>query len=80
VPTGRVRVGEEFVTRGLKDAWAVKSEVPPEVKARCYVLKPESCEKEVWRTVVDGTAAVEDWFVVEGEGKEVEGGIGGDDL
>ncbi|KAK4032356.1 Alpha/Beta hydrolase protein [Parachaetomium inaequale] len=83
VPTGRVRVGEGFVTGGPRDVWGVKSEVPGAVGARCYVLKPESCEEEVWRAVVNGTAVVEDWFVVEGEregGKGVKGGIGGDEL
>jgi hypothetical protein len=56
-------------------------------KARCYVLKPESCEAEVWGRVVEGTARVVDYFAVEdgdgqdGEGRrEGEGGIWGDDL
>ncbi|AEO59963.1 hypothetical protein MYCTH_2308690 [Thermothelomyces thermophilus ATCC 42464] len=83
LPTGRVRAGDDFVTAGLRDAWAVKNAAPDMVEPRCYVLKPESCEPEVWKTVVDGTAIVKDWFVVGstgGEGRGVEGGIDGDEL
>ncbi|KAK4154409.1 Alpha/Beta hydrolase protein [Chaetomidium leptoderma] len=78
VATGKVAFGERFRTEGPRDAWGWRNEVPEGVvEGRCYVLKPESCEEEVWRAVVDGTAVVRDWFVVgRGEG----GGIGGDEL
>ncbi|EAQ83262.1 hypothetical protein CHGG_09666 [Chaetomium globosum CBS 148.51] len=80
VPTGRVRVGDGFVTEGRRDAW-VESEVPEMPSPKCYVLKPDTCEPEVWQTVVNGTAVVRDWFVVEGTSlEEAQGGLGGDEL
>ncbi|KAH6847317.1 Alpha/Beta hydrolase protein [Chaetomium sp. MPI-CAGE-AT-0009] len=80
VPTGKVRVGDEFGTEGRRDAW-VMSEAPEMPVPRCYVLKPETCEPEVWRAVVNGTAVVKDWFVVEGGmSDEPKGGLEGDEL
>lgn len=80
VATGRVRADEGYKTEGRGDGWG-KSEAPEVPRPRCYVLKPESCEREVWERVVDGTAVVRDWFVVDG-GDEGEGGGGfmGDEL
>ncbi|GAB1317110.1 Lysosomal protective protein [Madurella fahalii] len=84
IPTGRVMVTDAFRTEGPRDAWGVREELPEMPKARCYVLKPESCEEEVWKTVMNGTAVVRDWFVVQdGDGKGgtgSSGGIGGDEL
>ncbi|KAH6615635.1 carboxypeptidase C [Chaetomium sp. MPI-SDFR-AT-0129] len=71
IATGRVRVDEEYTTdRGLRDAWTVRSTVPEFPRPRCYVLVPGSCEPEVWRTVVDGTAVVKDYFVVGRRGED----------
>lgn len=84
IPTGRVKVTDGFRTEGPGDTWGVKEEPPVMPKARCYVLKPESCEEEVWRTVMNGTAVVRDWFVIQdgdtkgGEG--LGGGMGGGEL
>ncbi|KAK4250005.1 Alpha/Beta hydrolase protein [Corynascus novoguineensis] len=80
LPTGKVRIGDDYVTAGLRDAWTVRNEAPQMVQPRCYVLKPETCEPDVWKTVLNGTAVVRDYYVVEGEAREVEGGIGGDEL
>ncbi|KAK3305793.1 Alpha/Beta hydrolase protein [Chaetomium strumarium] len=79
VATGMVKVTDEYRTEGPRDAWGVRGELPAMPKARCYVLRPDTCEEEVWKTVVNGTAVVKDWFVVEGEGAP-GGGVGGDEL
>jgi hypothetical protein len=79
VATGTVRVTDEYRTEGPGDAWGVRAELPAMPEARCYVLRPDSCEEEVWKTVVNGTAVVKDWFVVEGEGAPAAG-VGGDEL
>ena len=80
VPTGKVKVGDGFVTQGRRDAW-VESEAPEMPSPRCYVLKPDTCEPEVWQTVVNGTALVKDWFVVEESSlEEPKGGLEDDEL
>jgi hypothetical protein len=80
VPTGRVKVGDGFVTKGRRDVW-VKSEAPEMPSPKCYILKPDTCKPEVWQTVVNGTAVVKDWFVVEGRSlEEPKGGLDGDEL
>ncbi|KAK4182402.1 Alpha/Beta hydrolase protein [Podospora australis] len=74
---------EEYRTEGPGDAWGWKEKLPELPRSRCYVWKPETCASDVWKTVVDGTAMVENGFVVdENDGKE-DGGDrrgGRDDL
>jgi len=67
VATGSVditRPGEDVVTVGRNDTLAVRQKAPPVMAPRCYVLKPATCLEDVWETVRDGTARVEDFFVV----------------
>ena len=65
VATGLIPVTDELATLGPHDTWFIKN-VPPEMpKPVCYILKPDSCLPEVWKTVENGTATVKDWFVVE---------------
>lgn len=64
--------GEEFSTVGPSDIWHIKGTPPLEpVEPRCYILAPETCVPEVWAAVMNGTAVVEDWFVVGVEEKQV---------
>ncbi|KAE8153211.1 Alpha/Beta hydrolase protein [Aspergillus avenaceus] len=65
VPTGMERVTDEYVTDGPRDTWHIKNVPPVPPKERCYVLSPESCPSETWERVVDGSATVRDWFVVD---------------
>jgi hypothetical protein len=75
IPTGLLAVTDDFHTVGMKDTWSIKN-VPPEVpESRCYVLKPDTCTPEAWESVTNGTAVVEDWFVV-GQVKKGERGVG----
>lgn len=75
IATGLVPVTDELATEGPRDIWHVKN-VPPEMPApTCYVLKPITCEPEVWDLVKAGTAVVKDWYVVgedPGEGNDIE--------
>ncbi|OJJ95789.1 hypothetical protein ASPACDRAFT_55057 [Aspergillus aculeatus ATCC 16872] len=76
IPSGLVQVTDEFRTVGLRDTWSIKNELQAVPKARCYILEPITCEPEVWKTVVDGTAVVRNWYVVEdADGGEVEGDV-----
>lgn len=90
VPTGRVEVTDEYRAEGPSDAWGVRQEPPELPEAKCYVLKPETCDDEVWKKVVEGKVKVKDWFVVDDDeeeeeeenktGREMEGGIRSHDL
>lgn len=64
IPTGILEVTDHLITVGLDDARSVKHAPPPMPKPKCYVLMPMSCTPEVWATVLNGTAAVKDYFVV----------------
>ncbi|KAK4242920.1 Alpha/Beta hydrolase protein [Achaetomium macrosporum] len=79
VATGKVKVTDEYRTEGPRDAWGVRGKLPEMPKARCYVLRPDTCEGEVWKAVVNGTVVVKDWFVVERD-EALVGGVGGDEL
>ncbi|KAK0748995.1 Alpha/Beta hydrolase protein [Schizothecium vesticola] len=64
VATGRIEVDEGLVTVGVNDTRGWR-EAPPEMpEERCYVLKRGTCTDEVWKTVMNGTALVRDWWVV----------------
>lgn len=84
IPTGLLAVGDNFQTIGPKDTWHIKNIPPVMPKPQCYVLSPGTCTPEVWETVVNGSATVKDWYVVEGSGgaEDQEGFsiLGGDEL
>jgi len=64
VATGRVKVDEGLVTVGVNDTRGWR-EAPPEIpREKCYVLKRGTCTDKVWKTVMNGTALVRDWWVV----------------
>ncbi|KAI0864747.1 carboxypeptidase S1 [Xylaria cubensis] len=69
IATGLVPLTDEVVTVGPKEVW-VRNTPPERPQPRCYVLKPVTCVPEVWKKVVEGTAVVRDWFVVDDVTKE----------
>ncbi|PWY64376.1 lysosomal protective protein precursor [Aspergillus eucalypticola CBS 122712] len=84
IPTGLLAAGDNFQTIGPKDTWHIKNIPPVMPKPQCYVLSPGTCTPEVWETVVNGSATVKDWYVVDGSaGVEDQEGfsiLGGDEL
>ncbi|PSR84070.1 carboxypeptidase S1 [Coniella lustricola] len=83
IPTGLIQTSgngndddDQFSTIGPKDIWYIKGTLPQEpVEPRCYILAPDTCVPEVWASVMNGTAVVEDWFVVgdeKSDGREKE--------
>jgi len=68
VASGTIAVTDEYATKGPRDAWWVKNVPPAMPQPRCNILVPGSCPAETWRRVLNGTAVVKDWFVVEGDG------------
>ncbi|KAJ9145519.1 Lysosomal protective protein [Pleurostoma richardsiae] len=71
IPTGLVLATDDLVTAGPKDVWSIKNSAPELPKPRCNVLKPGTCLPEVWQTVVNGTAVIKNYYVVEEEEEAV---------
>jgi len=69
IASGTVAVTDEYVTEGPRDAWWVKSVPPAMPEPRCYVLMPGYCSAETWHRVLNGTAVVKDWYVVDDDGQ-----------
>ncbi|KAK1464134.1 serine carboxypeptidase [Colletotrichum melonis] len=65
IATGLIPVTDELSTIGVKDTWHIKNIPPQEPDPICYVLKPETCPEDVWKTVEDGTALVKDYYVID---------------
>lgn len=67
VATGLVPVTDELATVGPRDTWHIKNRPPALPRPRCYILKPDTCTKEVWARVKTGDVTIKDWYVVEDE-------------
>ncbi|KAH8900546.1 lysosomal protective protein precursor [Thozetella sp. PMI_491] len=67
IATGLLPVTDDLSTVGPHDTLFIKNAVPKKPKPRCYILKPSSCLPGVWAAVVNGTALVRDWYVIEDE-------------
>jgi hypothetical protein len=71
VATGQVGTGSAsastrrtYATSGPMDTWGIKMSPPPPEPAECYILSPEStCTREVFETVLNGTAIIKDYIV-----------------
>ncbi|KAI1332446.1 carboxypeptidase C [Xylariaceae sp. FL0255] len=72
IATGLSSVTDELATIGPRSTWHVHNTPPEMPEPKCYILKPSTCLPEVWETVVDGTAIVEDWFFVGKKAPPVE--------
>ncbi|KAI0104269.1 carboxypeptidase S1 [Nemania sp. FL0031] len=72
IATGLVPLTDELVTVGFRDTWNVRNVPPERPLPKCYVLKPGTCLPEVWEKVVNGTAVVRDWFVVDDKTNETD--------
>lgn len=65
IATGKGKTGDDYKTEGPGDTWDVVSLPPPWPKQRCYVLKPDSCNPEIWAKVLHGEVKVENYYVVD---------------
>jgi len=65
IATGKGKTGDDYKTEGPSDTWDVVSPPPPWPKQRCYVLKPDSCNPEIWAKVLRGEVEVENYYVVD---------------
>ncbi|RAL15905.1 carboxypeptidase C [Aspergillus homomorphus CBS 101889] len=70
IPSGLLDVSDELRTVGLNDTSGIRNVRPAVPEPRCYILSPGTCEPEVWKTVLDGTAVVKNWIVIGVEDEE----------
>ncbi|KAF5003845.1 hypothetical protein FDECE_9638 [Fusarium decemcellulare] len=71
IATGKVNLAQDkdYSTTGPKSVDGVKNQVEEAPDNKCFVrLAPASCTDEQLRSLVDGTAVVKDWVVVEPKG------------
>lgn len=65
IATGQVPVTDELATKGPKDTWHYKNDLPVAPTPKCCVLKPDTCLPDIWAEVEAGRALIKDWYVVE---------------
>jgi carboxypeptidase C (cathepsin A) len=67
IATGNVSIAENpsYATTGPKDVYDIKNEPVVEPGSQCYVLDQGQCTVEQWETVMNGTALIKNWIVVD---------------
>jgi hypothetical protein len=55
----------EYATKGPSDVYNITNKPVVDPGAQCYVLDPDQCTAEQWETVMNGTALVKNWIVVD---------------
>ncbi len=75
VATGKVPVGDGYSTQGPQSSWGlVQSLIPPAVENTCYVYTAnDSCTPDQKLALLNGSAMVEDFVVVEPKGWKLTG-------
>ena len=70
IATGLRPLSDDLTTEGPRSTWGIKNKVLPAPEPVCYTLDPAGrCEREVYETVMNGTAVVRNYIVV-GRNKE----------
>jgi hypothetical protein len=67
IATGTISTAENltYSTEGPPDVYNVTNEPIAFPGAQCYILDREQCTEEQWETVMNGTALVKNWIVVD---------------
>ncbi|KAJ4366995.1 hypothetical protein N0V83_007525 [Neocucurbitaria cava] len=55
----------DYATEGPSDVYGIKNEPVTDPGSQCYVLDRAQCTDEQWETVMNGTALVKNWIVVD---------------
>ena len=65
IATGLLPLSDNLGTIGPSDIWHIKNKVLEAPKPVCYILNPgDTCEKDTFEMVKNGTAIVKDYIVV----------------
>ncbi|KNG45415.1 carboxypeptidase s1 [Stemphylium lycopersici] len=67
ISTGNVSIAEspDYATEGPSDVYNITNEPIVDAGAQCYVLDPGQCTEDQWASVMNGTALVRNWIVVD---------------
>jgi hypothetical protein len=77
-PTASGEGGDVYATTGQMDTWAVKDQPPPAPAPTCYILSlGTTCTNGQIRAVLNGTAVIKNWVVVDGSKGSSGTGSGG---
>ncbi|ORY17601.1 Alpha/Beta hydrolase protein [Clohesyomyces aquaticus] len=68
IATGNISTAfnKKYLTRGPRDVYNITNEPVKDPGSQCYVLDQDQCTSEQWESVVDGSALVRNWIVVDG--------------
>ncbi|KAH0541833.1 hypothetical protein FGG08_003716 [Glutinoglossum americanum] len=70
ISTGKTDVADDYRTTGPSSTWHIKNIVPDSPEPTCYILAPETCTKDQYASVKNGTALVKD-YIVRGGGEDM---------
>ncbi|KAL5114535.1 hypothetical protein ACEQ8H_007568 [Pleosporales sp. CAS-2024a] len=67
IATGKIATGSNptYGTKGPKDVYGIKNEPVVDAGSQCYVLDQGQCTADQWETVMNGTALIRNWIVVD---------------
>lgn len=67
IATGKISTVEksDYATTGPKDVYNITNEPVTLPGSQCYVLDRDQCTADQWESVVNGTALVRNWIVVD---------------
>jgi hypothetical protein len=68
ISTGNISTAAnlDYATEGPSDVFKITNEPIVDEGTQCYVLDPGQCTAEQWESVMNGTALVRNWIVVDG--------------
>jgi hypothetical protein len=67
IATGNISTTDNqyYATEGPKEVFNITNEPVTDPGSQCYVLDRDQCTEEQWETVMNGTALVRNWIVVD---------------
>ena len=67
ISTGNISTAEnpDYATEGPSDVYNITNEPIIDAGTQCYVLDPGQCTEDQWASVMNGTALVRNWIVVD---------------
>lgn len=67
IATGKISTADNptYGTKGPKDVYDIKNEPVSDPGSQCYVLDRGQCTNAQWETVMNGTALIKNWIVVD---------------
>ena len=71
VATGSRLIRSNYTTSGPGDSWSWRNTMPPSPPPVCYIYNVGvSCTNAQYEAILNGTAVIKDWVVVEPDGSD----------